>query len=111
MTPDAIDELLRKLNDCALDIDGREFGLPMWPEAAERLRSIVAQWAAGQSQSVLDQLKTIEQTLMEVRHAQEVGADWYTQGRVGLYGQVAMWVRKGFEAINKVKSIHQEPPP
>jgi len=44
-------------------------------------------------------LETLEQTLREVRHAQSSGANWYTRGASGLYQQVAMHVRRGFEAI------------
>ena len=44
-------------------------------------------------------LKVCHQALLEVMHAQEVGASWYTRGESGLYAQVRMWVRNGFEAI------------
>lgn len=49
-------------------------------------------------------LKVIEQALIEVRVAQERGANWYTHGSDGLYRQIDLWVRKGFAAMAKVKS-------
>lgn len=49
-------------------------------------------------------LKDIEQALLEVRHAQEVGANWYTRGASGLYQQVAMWVGKGFAALDALRA-------
>lgn len=52
MTPASIDELLEKLHDFAQECDrGYEvsyYGLPI-RDSADGLRSIVAQWAAGQS--------------------------------------------------------------
>lgn len=44
-------------------------------------------------------LRAARQALLEVRHAQQTGASWYTRGERGLYDQVAMWVRRGLEAI------------
>jgi len=44
-------------------------------------------------------LRAARQALFEVRHAQQCGASWYTRGERGLYDQVAMWVRRGLEAI------------
>jgi hypothetical protein len=50
---------------------------------------------------VLREALLVAQTaLAEVAHAQSAGANWYTRGASGLYQQVAMWVRKGREAIN-----------
>lgn len=46
-------------------------------------------------------LAVVNQALLEVAHAQSCGANWYTRGASGLYQQVAMWVRKGREAIAK----------
>jgi hypothetical protein len=53
-------------------------------------------------------LETIAQAFLEVQHAQSVGARWYTRGEQGLYGQVAMWVRKGQEAVAKLRAADQE---
>lgn len=49
-------------------------------------------------------LSEAHQALLEVKHAQEVGANWYTKGSEGLYQQVSMWVRRGMAAIVKVRS-------
>ena len=103
MTPDKIDELLRKLDETRARYVG---GNPERREDyCDSMRAIVAEWAAGQSQPILDALNTVEQALREVQHAQSVGASWYTRGSSGLYGQVAMWVRKGFEAIAAAKTV------
>jgi hypothetical protein len=48
-------------------------------------------------------VKIVHQALIEVHHAQSVGASWYTKGHAGLYNQVAMWVRKGLDAIAAVR--------
>jgi hypothetical protein len=48
-------------------------------------------------------LPILSQALLEVAHAQECGAQWYTRGADGLYNQVAMWVRKGRAAIAAVQ--------
>lgn len=48
-------------------------------------------------------LKIVHQALIEVAHAQDVGPWWYTKGANGLYQQVAMWVRKGLDAIAAVR--------
>lgn len=48
-------------------------------------------------------LKTAQQALLEVRHAQSVGCEWYTKGHSGLYQQVEMWSRRGLEAIKKAE--------
>lgn len=44
-------------------------------------------------------LKVAHQALLEVKNAQEVGTSWYTRGEFELRSHVAMWVRKGLEAI------------
>ena len=48
-------------------------------------------------------IKVAQQALMEVHHAQSVGANWYTHGEHGLNKQTGMWVRKGLDAIAKHK--------
>jgi hypothetical protein len=48
MTNDAIDELLRELHEYVYSLD-EEYGLPQYGKKAKAgMRSIVAQWAAGQ---------------------------------------------------------------
>jgi len=54
---------------------------------------------------LLDQIKIMQQTILEVRHAQYNGSDWYTKGSSGLYQQVSLWLNKGQEAINKINKI------
>lgn len=49
-------------------------------------------------------LKVCSQALLEIAHAQEVGPWWFTKGERGLYNQVAMWVRKGREAIKECEN-------
>jgi DNA repair exonuclease SbcCD ATPase subunit len=48
-------------------------------------------------------IKTANQALFEVAHAQHNGPEWYTRGESGLRQQVAMWVQRGLEAIAKVQ--------
>jgi hypothetical protein len=50
-----------------------------------------------------EQVKVLQQTLLEVAHAQQCGSSWYTKGEAGLYDQVSMWVRRGQTAINEIK--------
>lgn len=45
-------------------------------------------------------LKTANQALLEIDHAQRVGPGWYTRGLDGMYQQVRMWVRRGLEATS-----------
>lgn len=53
--------------------------------------------------ALTDRVKSLEAAMkiahQALAHAQAVGANWYTRGASGLYQQVAMWVRKGREAI------------
>lgn len=51
--------------------------------------------------SLRDSIKTANQALMEVDHAQNIGPGWYTRGEDGLRQQVRMWVRRGLEATRK----------
>ena len=44
-------------------------------------------------------LKVAHQSLIEFRHAQECGPSWYTRGERGMYQQVALWLRRGMEAV------------
>jgi hypothetical protein len=55
-----------------------------------------------------DPIDVLRQTLLEVAHAQQSGAGWYTKGHNGLYQQVALWVRKGTDAINDFDNIRKE---
>ena len=51
-------------------------------------------------------IKTMQQALLEMKHAQSAGPEWYTRGESGLKQQVRMWIDKGLkssEAINKLR--------
>lgn len=50
-------------------------------------------------------LLVARQTIMEVALAQSVGANWYTKGAPGLYGHIAMHVKRGQDAIEKVLEL------
>jgi len=52
-----------------------------------------------------EQLKILQQTILEVRHAQNNGSDWYTKGDSGLYQQVSLWLDKGQKAINEIHKL------
>jgi hypothetical protein len=63
--------------------------------------------AMSNSAETLEALKTAHQALLEVTHAQDVGPEWYTRGASGLRQQVAMWVTRGLEALNKTRPVWQ----
>jgi len=44
-------------------------------------------------------IEVLRHTVMEVRHAQNVGAEWYTRGAGGLYQQVRLWLDKADAAL------------
>lgn len=50
-------------------------------------------------------LETISQALREVAHAQRSGSAWYTKGHGGLYQQVDMWAKRGFEAVETLRRV------
>lgn len=47
-------------------------------------------------------IMVVSQTLLEVSHAQDVGANWYTRGHSGLFAQIRMQVAKGVKAIKEL---------
>lgn len=49
----------------------------------------------------LNALTVAKQALLEIRHAQDSGAGWYTKGESGLFQQVRMWINKATAAIDK----------
>ena len=51
--------------------------------------------------SLYNDLKTANQALLEVHHAQVSGSQWYTRGERGLSLQVSMWVKRGLDATGK----------
>jgi len=50
-------------------------------------------------------IKILQQTILEVRHAQYNVSDWYTRGDSGLYQQVSMWLEKGQVSIDYCNEI------
>lgn len=54
---------------------------------------------------ISEQIKIINQMILEVRHAQYNGSDWYTKGSSGLYQQVSMWLNKGTDASFKIDEV------
>lgn len=61
------------------------------------------------SAETLEALKTAHQALLEVAHAQDVGPEWYTRGTSALRQQVAMWVKRGLDALNKARPSENRP--
>lgn len=49
-------------------------------------------------------IKVLEQTVAEVRSAQDSGSGWYTKGHHGLYQIVRFHLDKADQAIKSVKS-------
>lgn len=52
-----------------------------------------------------EQMKVINQMILEVAHAQNAGPDWYSRGENGLRAQVRMWVERGHIAANKINEM------
>jgi len=52
--------------------------------------------------------KIMEQFLIEVSHAQEVGPWWFTKGEPALIQQVDLWVRKGRTALADYRRVTGE---
>ena len=53
-------------------------------------------------------IKTMQQALLEMKHAQSAGPGWYTRGESGLKQQVRMWLDKGLkasESLNKLRGL------
>lgn len=63
----------------------------------------------AENEKLREALEVAEQALMEVRHAQTCGSEWYTRGASGLRMQVSMWVDRGLTAINSTKGEHPCP--
>lgn len=57
----------------------------------------------GEIDRLRDSLSVAKQALLEVRHAQTCGSEWYTRGASGLYQQVSTWVNRGLDAIKSVE--------
>ncbi len=50
-------------------------------------------------------IKVLQQTVMEVRHAQDNGPWWYTKGERGLYMQVRLHLDRANVALNSIESV------
>ncbi len=50
-------------------------------------------------------IKILEQTVMEVRHAQQSGARWYTKGDDGLFQQVRLHLDRADKSIKSVSDL------
>ena len=58
------------------------------------------------AEKVREELKTINQAILEVAHAQQSGAEWYTKGSSGLYQQVRLWIGKASDSIKAIKQYY-----
>lgn len=56
-------------------------------------------------EQLIDVIKVLRQTVMEVRHAQHNGPAWYTKGDNGLYSQVRMHLDKASDAMKPIQSL------
>lgn len=54
---------------------------------------------------LIEVIKVLRQTVMEVRAAQDRGPDWYTRGARGLYAQVRLHLDRASEAIRSVAPL------
>ncbi len=52
---------------------------------------------------LLEVIRVLRQTVMEVRHAQNQGNSWYTKGEEGLYQQVRLHLDRADRAIESVR--------
>lgn len=51
--------------------------------------------------------KTVETTMQavrELRHAHDVGPEWYTNGQQGMWAQIKLWTSKATDAFNATHS-------
>ena len=53
-------------------------------------------------------IKTMQQALLEMEHAQSAGPGWYTNGEPGLKKQVRMWLYKGLKSSESLNKLRQE---
>ena len=49
-----------------------------------------------------ESLSELNQTLLEIAHAQRNGPQWYTKGEDGMHQQVSMWLSRGFDALKRI---------
>lgn len=80
-----------------------------WPQEIAYERAMKEAYAARLRLAV-EALKIAEQARSEVRHAKEVGPNWYTRGERGMHAQVLMWDGKAGEAVAKALAAIGEVP-
>lgn len=76
----------------------REYN-PFEPDNQSNLHGELKQVLAAVAE-LIEAIKTANQALAEVAHAQAVGPDWYTRGADGMRNHVSDWVRRGLKASN-----------
>ena len=52
---------------------------------------------------LVEAFKVFEQFLLELGHAREAGASWFTKGEEGRAAHIAMWFRKAQDAAKKAR--------
>jgi hypothetical protein len=82
---------------CALESPTLRFATMLWNDRVPSPVSALVE-------ALPEKLTTIEQTFLEVRHAQHNGPGWYTKGEPGLYSQVRMWLGRGSEAVADIRT-------
>lgn len=90
--------------------------MPEWPKPSafnlprDYERACADYWEA-RCRVAVEALETAAQARSEVRHAKEVGPNWYTRGERGMHAQVLMWDGKAGEAAAKALSAIGPLPP
>ena len=69
----------------------------------EAIKYIRADEAEEKIERLDSVIKVLHQAILEVDHAQQDGASWYTKGSSGLYQQVRLWINKSYEALKTLK--------
>jgi len=54
---------------------------------------------------LIEAIKVLDQTVREVRHAQQCGARWYTKGDDGLFQQVRLHLDRADKALKSIESV------
>lgn len=102
------DELLDSI-DGAEETAGRDSQLTEWARMAKEIEDVRDSWCAEYTKArderdcLIEALKVVDQFVLEVQHAQEAGARWYTRGENGLRAQIQLWLGKARAAIRAVK--------
>ena len=56
-------------------------------------------------EELIEVIRVLRQTVMEVRHAQNSGPDWYTRGASGLFMQVMTHLDRADEALKSIAPL------